>query len=602
MKSIEEYTLELEKRIAEKKSARKKMTHLAAILCAALALGVGAAFLPGLINKTSDPSLSREKTDTVSGAGMTFPLAADTKDRFVLNDAEYNYSENDHKTEDRIGLRGLNVFSDSDALFFSLSEWGPVYRIAENGISHVPGRFPLGVYYGAAYRDGWIYMPATREIVCGLVRSNGICRYGIASQVTQSVIASDGMTASVVISGNDMFYASVSWKEELVEIKKCDLETGEIFLLARISAAEPRSECVRIALCTDRLAVRIDEKVYTVACNGDVKQISDCARAGIGTDGDKIFVFDSEGEPRPEFFETRKAALTGAEIYSAATGEKLGGYKNDSDELFPIVFDGGLAALRDGKLLLVDPFVGSERELGGVFSDRCYAALAGDKLLVVDPSGYVDGNLAGDVYLFGADGLTFKGELCSDIIFYREETLRFTGVDEAMDTLLFAPTDLPVDTALLELKDVYGGAAVRGTTYGKEREINRGYLYINAAFNGKNLYIAVSQDQSVTWQSFSGKLGYGDWLERKLFGAEEYPVKDNGGFDELGDQYYDLLSKDGEPCGMMTWLDTGADEVFSEIRVFYENSGFTALVSVTSSELTLSELQSILTVIPESLA
>ena len=592
MKSIDEYTSELKGRIEQKNKARAKNRARVITLCASLALIIGAAAL-------ALPMLNTKTEPVTINSGWQVALKVDSGDKFVLNNADYGYDKDAKPMEDRDLYRGLCAFSDNGELYFSLYEDGPIYGIDGGNVVHVPGKFENGVYFGAAIYDGFVYMPATEEIICGDVRANGICRYNIKTQETESVIASEGIADSVTISGSNMFYVTSERKPyhadlhegdklEPVTVKMCDLSTGTIYSIATVTTTEYTGVYGTkwfLTVCGDRLVLLDCGTLYCVTIGGDVTKLTDGVR-GFAADGDKIYVcreVERKYESKSGYMRYTPHII---EVYSAISGEKLGEFDAGGYQiLFTqnygwqfIAYDGKLAAVKGGSLYLIDVQSGDAKKVLDGDLDRAYAASVGDRLLVVNETGYENRSLLGDVWLISGDEVIFKGELPDNIFGYESIAVRYDSLSEAVDELLYESVDVPVDLKKLDVEKIYGHESVRFDVYGEHREKNMGVIYVEAQYDGKRVDIHISQNERVSSGGFAEKLGYGDYLERMLFSAESLPITENM---PDGVLTYDLITRDGEPRGIFTWFDDeNGETVDSEIRLLCETEDYTAVVTV----------------------
>ena len=420
MKNINEYTKELYRRIDEKKLKRAKNRKIAVVIgvSAALFIGVMSAVMPAMIKMSASQV---EISD-----GVYVALKNDNKDRFIAGKRNYGYSAYDDPSAYRLKYNGLMAFADGGDIYFSIREDGAIYRLGNDTVEYVQGILPNGIYFGGSYYDGGVYMPAASEIICGDVRTNGICRYDLESGETTCIISSKDRTRSVLISGKNMFYAA--FDRESVTIKLCDLETGNIYIIAKINMVKDDDEYspydTRICLCSDRLAVLYCGSVYTVTYSGEVTRIAENAGA-ITAEGDRIFVFRSVSRNDSVYTQAVEVEVT---VYDAASGEMIAGYENDGyapaqDINGFSVYEGCLVGVRDGNVYLVDPTDGGEKMLLEGSFGYVIAARVGEELLIVgDPGWYVWENShdTGKVFLVSSKETLFTGRLPDGINYYRE--------------------------------------------------------------------------------------------------------------------------------------------------------------------------------------
>ena len=420
MKNINEYTKELYRRIDEKKLKRAKNRKIAVVIgvSAALFIGVMSAVMPAMIK------MSASQVEISDGVYAT--LKNDNKDRFIAGKRNYGYSAYDDPSAYRLKYNGLMAFADGGDIYFSIREDGAIYRLGNDTVEYVQGILPNGIYFGGSYYDGGVYMPAASEIICGDVRTNGICRYDLESGETTCIISSKDRTRSVLISGKNMFYAA--FDRESVTIKLCDLETGNIYIIAKINMVKDDDEYspydTRICLCSDRLAVLYCGSVYTVTYSGEVTRIAENAGA-ITAEGDRIFVFRSVSRNDSVYTQAVEVEVT---VYDAASGEMIAGYENDGyapaqDINGFSVYEGCLVGVRDGNVYLVDPTDGGEKMLLEGSFGYVIAARVGEELLIVgDPGWYVWENShdTGKVFLVSSKETLFTGRLPDGINYYRE--------------------------------------------------------------------------------------------------------------------------------------------------------------------------------------
>ena len=616
MKSMDEYAAELDRRIDEKKNKLKARRRRITAACTALAVFVCAFGAWRVIKKsqrgTIDPVPGkRVETETpVTDAptvidpvpGKSAELPVDTADRFVLGNTGYDIDVGKPLESDRLQYTGLIAFErDGEALFTEL-ENGPIYSIKNGSVGYTLGTLPVGAWYGAAYHDGGVYMPATSEVICGLVRSNGVCRYDLDSRQTECVIASNDRAGSVLIDGETLIYAANG--ERRAVIKLCSLASGRIFRLAELDFTGPDEEYpgdARIVRWGGGLAVLYGGRVSSVSFDGTVKTIAEEAEA-ICAGGERLFVF--YGVETEKHYETQELPMIRrnaeqVEVWSAETGERLasfdiGEYTLCCNAEGPgasfAVHNGRLAALKNGELLLVDPVGGGAEKLHDGMPGYADAVSLGNRLLVLYDHGYKDGSFTGRVLLTEADGPAFSGELPAAANTHREERLTFSSVAAAQAALNYETVDIPVAFDKLGVSEIFGWESVNTSyVFGERREKIMGWIRIEAEYNGKRLGISIEQTPRNAETDFALKLGYGLDIERMLFGAESLPVSQQC---PDGVLWYDLVRENGEPIGIMMWFeDPEGCTVDIEARLLRETPQYSTVIYISSSELTAGELR-----------
>ena len=598
MKNINEYTEELYRRIDEKKLKRAKNRKIAVVI------GVSAALLIVAASAVVPAMMKAPVAVVEISEGNSVELKTDNKDRYVENNGDYGYStDSEPKTrEDRSLYEGLMAFTDGGDICFSFRENGAIYRLGNDAVEYIRGTLSNGIYFGGSYYDGGVYMPAASEILCGLVRTNGICRYDLESGETTCVVSSKDRTSSVLISGKNMFYAAIDKRS--VTIKLCDLETGKIYIIAKINRVKDDEYApynARICLCSDRLAVLYDGSVYTVTYSGEVTRIAENA-GDVTAEGDRIFVFRSVSRNWSDGYGHTYFNAAEVTVYDAASGKMIAGYKNTGYVLAHdingfVVYENRLVGVRDGNVYLVDPTDGREKMLLEGSFEYVLAARVGEKLLIVGDLGQENSNDTGKVFLASSEETLFMGALPDNINSLREERLTFSDIGTAVDTLFYTPAefDIPLNFKALDIKEIYGSESVRTTyAYGEEHEPYMGTFTIGAAYNGKALEMRVYQEIDLNRdESFTMKLGWGDFMYELLFGADTLPVARPV---SDGTLYYDLIENNGEPRGIISWFeDSDGNSVDISVRmILNEANGYIYILEFTSDKLTYEDVKSLI--------
>lgn len=601
MKEMNEYTAELHRRIDEKKSRIRKRRSVTAAICASAALLLGAT---AVITRVAVPHKQQVEIN-----GITAGLAEEKGDRFVSVNAEWPVSsEGSSVYSDRIGFFGLFAVKHGDEVLFSLRENGPIYSMGEDGVKHVPGLLPLGIYFGSGYYEGGVYMPATSEVICGLVRAKGICRFDPETKTLKKVIDSKDEADLMTVDGSSLFY--VACKERSAVIKLCDLKTGRIFRLAKLDS--PRNEdwaCYvkRIGACENGLAVLYGDSLFMVAYTGEATLIAE----GVGdmsAEGDRIYAFtDPDGSLYEDPNGQRRGSSSGVTVYSSKDGAKLAsaglaGLILSRDAAGFTVYENKLVGVKDGAAFLVDPESGAEERLFDVPTDHVYAANAGGELLIVSALEQgEDRNDKAEVWLV-SDGGVLRGKLPENIYSMRDIELIFDDIDSAEAELLYAPVPVLPGLSKAEITKISGWCSVITNALGESRNTSKGWFRIDAEYKGKKLVAYVNQEQEKNSRPGEGiriggesllKLGFGPAMitEEELLGAETLPYVISESSDG-GTVYMDLYVENGVPLGVYTWYEDGdghaADVALSILR---ETSDHTATVRIESSELSYAELK-----------
>ena len=593
MKSIDDYTAEALRRADEKKIKRVRARKARLAACAGLALAIGlAAALPRL--------LPRGKGSVEPVEGKTVELPVDRTDRFVANNAAYGYSENKKATEsDRMFYSGLFAFGHGSGVCFTLIENGPVYRFRAGTADHITGRAETGFYCGACYYDGGVYMPGTKEVICGLVRTNGICRYDIETMEITSIVSAGDPVCSVALTGDKLVY--VTDKVSSAEVKLCDLASGKVFRLAGIKRNEALSGSTDASIfpCTDGVAVLYGGAVWFVSYEGEAKLIAERIDA-ISACGNRIFAFPEIRTVYTDRTFVMYADADEAEVYSV-TGEKLASFDASGYSLVWgaegfVSYDGRLAAVRDGDLCLVDPVSGEERLLVSGGMEYALAAVVGDDLLAVSDIGAEENEMTGRAYLIHPAGGVEEAVLPTGLSAVHEEKLTFESIREAQEELMYEPVDVPINLDLVELKEISGSARVFSDCYySVRRENNMGWVNIEGEYEGRRFTVHLEQSETAPEPllSFGLKLGYGDPIMDPILTAAELPVKTVSSSD--GDCYGDLYMENGEPAGVMLWFEpNGGGTGDIEVRILRETKDHAGQIELTSNELSYEDVMAIL--------
>ena len=601
MKSMDEFTAELGRRIDEKNAGRRKRRRAAIAACSALAVCLCALFVWRIAAGTA-----HESVEPIPG--RTVELEVDKSDRFVKGRPGYSIGASGNNEPDRMSVSGLMGFERNDEIIFSMIENGPIYTVEDGKVGHIPGVLPVGAWFGAAYYDGGVYAPATSEVICGIIRSNGISRYDIETKETECVIASKDEVSSIVAVGNKLVYAANG--ERRAAVKLCDLSTGRIYKLAELSFPGSPEECpdpAQIVRCGGGLAVLYGGRVSMLSFDGEIKTIREGAEA-ISADENRLFVFEGvtnywgSGE---ETIGVRFSAAERVEVYSAVSLEKLSEFCADEYTLCCgaagfTVHDGRLVAVKDGGLFLADPVGGETKKLLDG-ANGCVGALSlGEKLLVLADPGYEEEtgedyhgwDFTGEVYLLGGDGSMISGELPKGLSSSRIEKLVFDSIEAAQAALLYEPIRLPFVFEKLGNAEIFGWGSER-TSYsnGVRHEKTMGFIGIEAEYGGKRISISIEQEPAEPLFGFGIKLGYGDDLENRLLTAEELgelPLTD-------GEARFDLIRKDCEPFGILSWIeweDGRTSDV--SLHLLFETEAFKTVIHVYSEELTESEARELI--------
>lgn len=595
MKSMDEYTAELD-RIIEKKKAKQRARRKAIVgVCSGLA---ACALIFGVWKAVSKP-----KSGSVTPVeGVTAELPIDGDDRFIAGNGRYSVENAAFNESDRMEYTGLIAFERGGGVLFTESELGPLYTAEENGVGHIIGRAPTGAFFGAAYYDGGIYMPATSEVVCGLVRKNGVCRYDLETRETTPVILSDETVSSVLIVGDKLIYAANG--QNGAAVKLCDLSSGRVYRLAKFKAEVPEDgwpEDAKLCLCEGGAAVRYCGKVSTVSFSGEVRTIAENAEE-MSAQGGRVFVFCGlEFEGYNEYGERPfpHGRPSKVRVYSAGTGEllsetELGEYVPACDAFGFTVHDERLVAAKNGHTYLLDPVSNEAKELCGV-PECAIAADLGEKLLLLDRRGSNEqGERIGTAYVIGEDGEVYSGELPTGLSSVRDEEIVFASAEEAEDELLYERFDMPLLLDKLENVRILGwGSTHISYAYGERHEKSMEYFRIEAEYKGKKLTANVRQEpKNLTPLDFASKLGLGGVMVERLLEADETPV-----FQESaeGTLYFDLLRENGEPIGIMRWFeDAEGKTVDIEARLLRESKEYVTVITLTSEELCAEEIREII--------
>ena len=594
MKSMDEYAAELD-RIIEKKKAKQRARRKAIIgVCSGLA---ACALIFGVWKIASDP-----KSGSVTPVeGVTVELPIDGEDRFIAGSGRYSVEGSAFNESDRMQYTGLLAFERGGGVLFAESEAGPLYTAEEKGVGHITGMAPTGAYFGAAYYEGGLYMPATSEIICGLVRKNGVCRYDLETRETTPVILSDETVSSVLIVGDKLIYAANG--QNGAAVKLCDLSSGRVYRLAKIKAELPEGswpEDAKLSLCEGGVAVLYSGKVSTVSFSGEVRAIAEGA-GEMSAQGGRVFVFGGLGSEGYDEYGERPfphGRPSKVRVCSAQTGEllsetELGEYAPVCDAFGFTVHDERLVVVKAGHTYLLDPVSNEAEELNGV--PECYmAADLGEKLLLLDRRGSNEqGESIGTAYLIGADGSVFSGDLPTGLSSVRDEEIVFSSAEEAEDELLYERFDMPLLLDKLENVRISGwGSRHIGYTYGERFEKSMEYFRIEAEYKGKKLTVNVRQEpKNRTPLDFASKLGLGGVMVERLLEADETPISQESA---EGTLYFDLLRENGDPIGVMSWFDDAEGRTVDiEARLLRESKEYVTVITLTSEELGAEDIREI---------
>lgn len=597
MKSMDEYMAELDFRIDEKKTRTRAGRRRLVAACAALALCL-CAFGAWRIAAGTDIK-NVELTP-----GKTAELALDRKDRFVEGKLGSRYEKNEKAEPDITAYWGPVAFDTENGVLFTLLENGPIYTISDGEVGHMIGTLPIGARIGAAYYNGGVYVPATGDVICGWTRKKGICRYDIETRETKCVIAADEEVSSLLVLGDNLIYASAGDRNAV--IKLCDLKTGRIYRVAELSAPESEEYYpaeARICLCGEGLAALYKGRVSLVSFEGEIKTLCEGAEA-ISAAGDRLYAFRGVTKLMEEREEVpiRRLKAEAVEVFSAETGGSMGqadigeyalSCRGFGSDMSFTVHEGRLVAVKEGKALLLDPVTGEEEKLLEGMPEYAAAASLGDKLLLLSGLGKAGEDYAGSVYLIGNDGSTFSGELPTGLNSHRDTKLIYDSIGEAQAELLFEKADIPIAFDKLENAAIYGWGRVN-TSYmsGERREKNMGNVLCDAEYKGKKLNVSIWQEPNDDLGTFMLKLGYGELVESKLFGADELPVREKV---TDGVLCYDLIFENGEPMGVMSLFeDNAGNTVDIEARLLRESKSYRTVVTLVSEGLTAEELRELI--------
>jgi len=581
MKSITEYTDDLMIRINEKEKLRSKKRRAALSAAAVLSIcvTVTAAAVPVLVRPVKTPVQIPVGTAEGSDVSITAELAVDKSDKFVLTDPDYGYAENagGDAISNRLLFSGLTAFTGGGKTYFSLNEDGPIYYFDGESVIKFTGRFSNGVYFGAAYHDGYVYMPATSEVICGDVRTNGISRYNPETRKTESVIASDGAVGSVVIIGNSMFYTSQ--KSGKPVIRMCDLESGTIYTVASLPSGDGAAW---ISFCGDRLAVLCGRVLYTVTFDGTVAKIAEDVSA-MTSGKDKIYAYRGTAGQYAQYnwvSYLRRGGTDSVDVYSALTGEKLGEYENDGYVLAFDVLGQRIPAIKNGSLFLIDPLSGEAEKMIESGSGVFFIGNAGGNLLAVNVTGYYNGAATGDMYLISDSGVVFTGKMPS--FSSGHVKVNFTDADKACEEYLYEKIELPIEFDRLSVTEIYCHDSVHFYTGSGEelREREMGNVYITAYLGEKQINISVSQEKR-TSDAVPGENFYDpEGMESALLKTETLPIKIEM---NSGTEFWDLIRQSGKFRGMIRWYEdpNGVTEL-CEIKLICETDNYITVVHIES--------------------
>ncbi len=601
MKSMDEYAAELDRRIDEKNKSIRKRRRVLIAACSALAVCL-CAF--GVWRIAAGRTIKRVELIP----GKTVELAVDRSDRFVKGRPGYSIGASGNNEPDRMSVSGLIGFERGDEILFSMIENGPIYTVGDGKVGHILGVLPAGAWFGAAYYDGGVYAPATSEVICGMIRSNGVSRYDIETKETECVIASNDEVSSIVAVGNNLVYAANG--ERTAAIKLCDLSTGRIYKLAELSfsgSPEESPDPAQVVRCGGGLAVLYGGRVSMLSFDGKIKTVREGAEA-ISADENRLFVFEGVTNDRGSGEETigvRFSTAERVEVYSAGSFEKLSEFRAEGYTLCCgaagfTVHGGSLVAVKDGCLFLADPVGGETKKLLDGTKGYVGALSLGEKLLVLADPGYEEEtgedyhgwDFTGDVYLIGGDGSMISGGLPKGLSSRRDEKLLFDSIDAAKAALLTEPTDLPFAFEMLENAEIFGWESVRTTYFsGERREKTTGFIGIEAEYGGKRISISIEQEPAEPLLGFGIKLGYGDDLEMRLLTAEELgelPLTE-------GEARFDLIRKDGVPVGILSWIEWEEGRTTDvSLRLLCETEACRTVIHVYSEELSESEARELI--------
>ena len=574
MKTMEAYTRELYGRIEErKKNLAKRRRLLTGILASAAVFVAAAAVTVPLLGK--HPRTSVTQSETIGG--KTFTLTVDTHDRYVDGNASYVYAEKPaEQAEDRALFSGLFCFRTGEGLCFAFREDGATYLLSEeDGVVHLPGSMPDGIFLGGDALDGSIYVPATKEVICGLVTSDGICRYDPETGETVPVISGSGSIGNILFLDGHLMYTSCD--PGGISVRMCDLPSGTIYAVAEIPRPSERlGGAVRMCRLEEGTAVLADGRVYLVSLDGTVREITvGPAAADISADGGRLFVF------RNVFWvDGERQCARAIDVYDAVSGEAIGSVSCGEDTLLCrsaggfAVWKGCVVIQRNGSVLLWDPVAGTESVLPAKGGSRVFAARAGEDLLLLCEEKDQFPNSEGSVTLVRDDRVIFSGRL-PEVSYYRSEELSFDSVEEGLTALFDGISTLPVDLSAADLEEILGTIDVSsGIGSGETRAVHRGYMNaygrLENGFLRMHIYTDGRMEEGRGW---AYRLGFGDWIESMYRNAAELPL-----FDEASGNTYDFLLRDGVPYGVVTWTPVTEDLISGSLRILLRSTDEEAVV------------------------
>ncbi len=411
MKTMEEYHAELDRRVESKRiglekrrrAARAALAGLAACLCL---IGIWLALKPG----------GSASTEMIPG--VTIELPRDRADKFMGKRA-YCFGGDVDSSPDIFAFYGLFAFEKREEIMFSAANRSPLFSLKNGSVSALPGFFPEASGWGAAYLEGGVYMPASKEVVCGSEHGHGICRYDVETQETECVVFTRDTVSSIIALGDKLIYSADNEKKSA--IKLCDLSNGSILKLAEFTYSTPENgypEEAKLALVDNGVAVLYDKKVYMIAFTGEVETVAENAEA-MAAGGDRIYVFRGVERLKLGSDEAPTFRLDAGSVEAfTAAGERLGESPVSEYALsccmtrFQMTFTvhkGKLVGLTEGAAYLWDPVTGEAELLAEGLPEYAAAASLGERLLMAYELEYSSDGCHGNVCLINGDGSVTRG-------------------------------------------------------------------------------------------------------------------------------------------------------------------------------------------------